>query len=187
MSRRPDDNLRWVLIEPGVLARLEGDIVSGLIVYGDVSAQRLRSIRLSRLDHISNAPPPDARTGDGSIPLPSRFPEWIGPVPPSPEDVLRAQESLAQVKVGRLVPTGRRRESRANRDRIVEATTRRPGEAAADFYARFAAMVQEISTTSPSPSKAIAESTGIDPNTIKQYMHRARSLGLLPPSRRRQR
>jgi len=186
MSRHTDDNLRWVLIEPGVIARVDGTSVNGLMVYGNISAQRLRGIRLSRLDHIGGIPTLSVASDGSSIPIKANFPEWQGETPPSPKEVLAAEKDLRDAKVGRLVPTGRPLRKTKRDAEIRFATTRLDGESTTDFYRRFAAMVLEISTLFPSPSKEIAEATGLSPNTIKQYMLRARRLGFLPPSRRGQ-
>lgn len=185
MSRRQDDNLRWVLIEPGVLVRVEGDAVTGLLIYGDVSAKRLREIRLARLDHIPHTQGVgQRRPDDGSIPLPKAFPEWRQAQPPTPAQVGGAEPGLGKKGVATLVPRGGARTPAALRREIVSSTVKQSNESAEDFYARFARMYQAVAATTPSPNQLIAEVAGISSNLIKQYVHRARALGYLPPSRR---
>jgi len=185
MNRHQDDNPRWVLVEPGVVARIEGENVNGLIVYGDITAERLRSIRLSRLDHIagtSKAGRRDPKTG--VIPMPHQFPEWIQPTPPTLTEVETTSELLPKKGPGRLVPTGKKSADKKRSSYIIASTKRQKDESTESFLARFAEMYQSISPSTPSPNKIIANLSGLSDGAVKQYVHRARALGYLPMSRR---
>lgn len=185
MGVRQDDNLRWLLIEPGVLVRVEGEMVAGLLMYGDITAQRLRAVRLGRLDHIPRTSGVyRKRDSDGAIPLPYRFPEWRQEEPPTPEQARAAESELAKKQPMLLVPKGSTRTSAALRRLIKDATVRREGESAADFYARFSEMFLTVATSTPSPNQLIAQVSGLSTNVVKQYVHRSRTLGHLAPTRR---
>ena len=187
MSRHQDDYPRWVAIDAEVIAKVQGSQVTGLLVYGTVSAERLRSIKLKHLNYIAGPSVDDTfdSNQDGSILVPHNFPEWRQEHPPSPEQVRMRTKDLKLRGPGRLVPTGRWRPTAPQRATIIKASTKREGESATDFYRRFASMVQEISPRTDSPNQVIAQVAGISDDVVKQYMHRARKIGALPAARRR--
>jgi hypothetical protein len=96
------DQVRWVLIEPGVLVRLGHGQVSGMVVYGNISAERLRSIRLSSLEHIAGNIGPGKPVGRGKlVPVAQHFPEWVQINPPTPDEAKAAEIESAALLAGR--------------------------------------------------------------------------------------
>lgn len=189
MSGHRDDYPRWVAIDEDVVARVEGGDVTGLLIYGQVNAERLRQVRLKRLSNIAGTSQASdvAAADEGTIAVPHAFPEWAQEHPPTASEVReQASKRTGAGRPGRLVPTGHWRPTAAQKALIIEAATKRPSEGAADFYRRFAAMVQEISPWTESPNQVIAQVLGVSPDVVKQYIHRARRIGALPPARRTQ-
>lgn len=190
MSGQQDDNPRWVLTEPGVVVKVESGTVTGLVVYGHISGERLRQIAVGRLDMIDTRrtqAPAEIRTRKGRL-VPLRaadaFPEWFQEAPPTATEV-RAAETVFIEKAGRKVISVRRVGSETVDELIRTEGARRDGESAEAFYRRFAELVKTITPLVKSPNQSIATVLEISPNTVKQYVHRCRSLGYLPESRRR--
>jgi hypothetical protein len=158
-------------VDDGIVARVEAGEVTALLIYGEISSERLRSIPLRRLgllaargaDHqwLSDAPPPADAVQEAGTPKLTYVRE---PDSHEPETQHVPVEQMDQL--------------------IREELFARPGETVDDYYLRFANIFEAITPYVDSPNKRIAEALGMDPNVIKQYVHRARSRGFLPPVRR---
>jgi hypothetical protein len=172
MSGHSDGNVTWVLVEPDVVAKVEDERVTGLLVYGDITAARLRSITVGRLDIVALRP--QTRV-------------WRGPTPPTRAQLARRTKAPAadlQVSVTIEASGTVGGTSDDLGDYIRANAVRVDGESAQEFYARFADVVEKVSVSVKRPNAAIAEALDLDPNTVKQYVHRCRALGFLPPTRR---
>jgi hypothetical protein len=165
-----DDNPRWVLVEPGVVVQDDHGEIGALLIYGPISAERMREFSVVQVRYILAL----SRIGKS-------WPEWIRANPPSFSEVEDAEGDLPTVpppglRMGKLsLPMAMRRE-------IVEAAERLPGESATDFYGRFASMFLKLSRLTPYPTREIEKWTELSDSVIRQYVHRCRKRGLIPPA-----
>jgi DNA-directed RNA polymerase specialized sigma24 family protein len=147
-------------MDDDVLVKVEDGTVTALLVYGAISSARLRTLNLSRLSLVADAPP--ERT-------------WEQHEPPTPRDIARGHRKVNPTQFVADVQL---------RAYIERNGSRREGETAEEFYTRFAQVVTHVAFSAKSPSKAIAEALDIDTATVDQYIHRCRKRGLLQPSPR---
>ena len=189
MSRHQDDNLkpkkdwvqdsRWVIVERDVVAKLEGTIdapkVTALIVYGDITSDRLRSINVGKLATLS------LRGGsiEGHVPNPDEVSQGF-------DDALklyefrRGADGLAEV-VSKVWPA----EDVLGYVRQCMATARQEAESDQEVYFwYFGTTMSTITPHVESAHKTMGEALDLKPNTIKSYVQQCRKFGFLPPARR---
>lgn len=167
MSSHRDDNAYWVRVQPGVVAKIENDAVAGLMIYGDITSERLREVNVTRVNLAAG----NYKHG-----------VWYLAEPPSSEWAWEPPLSSGRVTKGRIET--RNYGPDEIRDYIVDSATRRESESASDYYGKFALVYQQVAFMVNNPVEVIAEALGTNTNTIYQYIHRARTRGFLPPTKR---
>lgn len=162
----------WAMTEPGVVVRVEEDGVAALLVYGDISSERLRSIRTRRLDLIDDS---------------FTFPQWDQDEPPTETQLREAAAEPVQIWIDEA-NDGNFELKTYSVDDIDQLIRRfgsqREGDTVEDYYLRFSAVVRAITPHVDSPNLRIADALGLSPNVVKQYVSRCRRYGFLPPTRR---
>lgn len=146
--------------------------MTGVMIYGEVTSERLRDVSVQKIQLVTG--PEAARLGV----------RWSVEPPPEAWAWDTALHSSTATKG--MVDTRDYSASEVSEFVLAEAS-RREGESADDYYARFALAYQRVTYLVSKPSEAVAvisEALGEDPNTIYQYIHRARKRGFLPPTRR---
>lgn len=167
MSRRRDANHFWTRVQPGVVAKVEDGQVSAVMIYGDITSERLREVNVSRVNLAAGTVMHGVKYGDE---------------PPSAEWAWKPPTSVGKVEDGRVVT--REYSAKELRQYVADSAARRDGESADEFYSRFALTYQQVAFTVDDPVEVMADALGESTNTIYQYIHRARKRGFLPQTRR---
>jgi len=128
---------------------------SGLLIFGYLRAEDLRSIRLSDMQ-----------------PHRSGFPEFHQRQPPTARDIRSAWRHSAGARA--------RAEAKAAQPRVFRA--RGESESHDMFYRRVAQFYRESLLATGTPAKDIAAAADVPLSTSKWWIREARSRGFLPPS-----
>lgn len=160
----------WMPVEEDVVAMVTADDeVASLLVFGEITSERLRQINLGRLDLLGLTGWAKAPTREQLADRMQRRLEFIW-VDIGPD----GEEVESPVAWPASDPVGFVREILKYRDTWSEQ----------DYLMGFALAMQVISPVVKSAHQTMAEALDLAPNTVKSYVYRCRKLGYLKPTRR---
>jgi hypothetical protein len=153
---------------------MEDGQVTALVIYGDITSDRLREVNMTRLDTlkhrdiISRKESPPTRKEAAAAAKKRLLFTAIPVIGPDGEHLVRMKLYRGHDVAGF----------------IQFQATRRHGEPEDDYLRRFAHAWLEVGAVVDSPHAAMADALGYSPNTVKSYILKCRQRGFLPPSRR---
>lgn len=169
------DTPLWVAVEHNVVLRFGANgRPNGLFIAGEITSDRLRSLRLNRWEHID--------------PATTELPKWQQEAPPSDLEMAlpfasrRARDKAIEECLDYEESTG---VPHPDVTAAIADAMARDFVDTDDYYRTLAEAIQRAAPYTLSPNKALALALDISANTAAQYVNRCRKRGFLTPSKRR--